>query len=655
MSRILLNRHHASSTLVLVVHLLTSPRRLFHVVVDSDETASKVLNVMLKEKTGRVTFMPLNRLKPKSPTFPQSTDAIPLLSKITYDAKYEKAFQQVFGKTAVCKDLTIAAAYSRSHGLNTITLEGDKVERKGAMTGGWHDIRRSRLEAAKALSKWNVDLERESARSQEVKRDITKINQEMVQITGQIQILEGQRSQAQSSKEPLLQEAAQLDRDKILLEERIGKIEKEVEGLETDILEGRSKVESYKADLKKPMENRLTDAEEELLAALGKEVDDRNESWSERLIQRNEVCFVITSSREENAEMTQIESKKNDLEIELNDNLRKRREELRTKLDDISFGSSDALGTVDDLDSKKRELKTLVTAIENLKKQESSEFFLNSLFQAYTHTHTDLDKEIEKHTSKLHELRSSLEAAKLAQDDDSRQIGRQQKNTERYQAKRQILMTRKEECNRNIRDLGVLPEEAFEKYVNEKLDRVSSRPPTSQADHSPPSEQIIKKLHTVNESLKKFSHVNKKAFEQYSSFTKQRDQLLERREDLDKSASSISDLIQVLDQRKDEAIERTFKQVAKNFEEVFERLVPAGRGRLIIQKKIDKVCARSERTCVNVLIQNRTTVSKKTGKKKVEHQSITTQVSRSRFASQTILVNTMTDGEASGVFQFESG
>lgn len=41
--------------------------------------------------------------------------------------------------------------------------------------------------------------------------------------------------------------------------------------------------------------------------------------------------------------------------------------------------------------------------------------------------------------------------------------------------------------------------------------------------------------------------------------------------------------------RKDEAIERTFKQVAKNFEEVFEKLVPAGKGRLIIQRRIDQV------------------------------------------------------------------
>lgn len=92
----------------------------------------------------------------------------------------------------------------------------------------------------------------------------------------------------------------------------------------------------------------------------------------------------------------------------------------------------------------------------------------------------------------------------------------------------------------------------------------------------------------MNDALKKFAHVNKKAFEQYNNFTKQRDQLIQRREELEKSAGSIEDLVEVLDQRKDEAIERTFKQVATNFAEVFEKLVPAGRGRLIIQRRIDQ-------------------------------------------------------------------
>lgn len=74
-----------------------------------------------------------------------------------------------------------------------------------------------------------------------------------------------------------------------------------------------------------------------------------------------------------------------------------------------------------------------------------------------------------------------------------------------------------------------------------------------------------------------------------AQFTDQRDKLTARREELEKSAESITGLLEVLDQRKDEAIERTFKQVSKNFEEVFEKLVPLGRGRLIMQKRLDRV------------------------------------------------------------------
>ena len=69
-----------------------------------------------------------------------------------------------------------------------------------------------------------------------------------------------------------------------------------------------------------------------------------------------------------------------------------------------------------------------------------------------------------------------------------------------------------------IRDLGVLPDEAFEKYNNYRIDK------------------LLKRLHHANEKLKKYSHVNKKASEQYNRFIKQRDQLILRKLELDKSA-----------------------------------------------------------------------------------------------------------------------
>lgn len=40
-----------------------------------------------------------------------------------------------------------------------------------------------------------------------------------------------------------------------------------------------------------------------------------------------------------------------------------------------------------------------------------------------------------------------------------------------------------------------------------------------------------------------------------------------------------------MDRRKDEAIESTFQQVAANFEEIFEQLVPAGYGRMVIKRR----------------------------------------------------------------------
>ncbi|RDB15230.1 Chromosome segregation protein sudA [Hypsizygus marmoreus] len=515
---------------------LTAGNSLFHVVVDSDETASRVLDIMIKEKTGRVTFMPLNRLRPKNPPAPNAQDAEPLIDKLHFEGTYEKAFQQVFGKTCVCRDLTIAAAYVKSHGINTITLDGDKVDRKGALTGGYHDVRRSRIEAIKSVTTWRTKFEADDKRSKDVKASISRLEQEITQVTGRITVLAGQQNQTRESRERLSEEGNTLTREKEKLNQRIVALEADLYELETEVTGLEAKLAGYAAELTTPLTKGLTDEEEGLIVMLGKEVERRQKEMLE-----------LSRSR------SKLESRKNAVEIELNERLRRRREELHAKVESLGEPGDGDTSSADALESRIRELKSLNNSIATLTKRSQA-----------------MEKESDDLTTELQELRASLEKVQNQQTEDSRNITRQQKTTERYLAKKQMLMGRRDECNRNIRDLGVLPEEAFEKYINEKLDR------------------LVKKLHAVNEGLKKFAHVNKKAFEQYSNFTKQRDQLLKRREDLDKSATSIEELVEVLDQRKDEAIERTFKQVASNFEEVFEKLVPAGRGRLIIQRRIDQ-------------------------------------------------------------------
>jgi chromosome segregation ATPase len=72
----------------------------------------------------------------------------------------------------------------------------------------------------------------------------------------------------------------------------------------------------------------------------------------------------------------------------------------------------------------------------------------------------------------------------------------------------------------------------------------------------------------ANEKLKKYSHVNKKALDQFVSFSEQRETLLERKAELDKGDEAIQELITALDQQKDEAIQNTFRSVSKHFKEV---------------------------------------------------------------------------------------
>jgi len=269
---------------------------LFHVVVDTDETASRVLDVMLKEKTGRVTFMPLNRLHPRNPPVPDEEDCEPLLQKLRYDSKYEKALQQVFGKTCVCKDLTIAASYVRSHGINTITLDGDKVDRKGALTGGYHDVRRSRIEGIKSVTTWRAKHEADRKRSDDTKQAISRLEQEITALAGKITILNGQQGQIRESRDRIMEDGVSLNREREKMKERIVKLEMDVDELEMEQHSLLTKIKDYRQELASPMSNGLTREEEALIVALGKEVERRKKEILEFTKTRNQVDNITSAT-----------------------------------------------------------------------------------------------------------------------------------------------------------------------------------------------------------------------------------------------------------------------------------------------------------------------------------------------------------------------
>lgn len=123
-----------------------------------------------------------------------------------------------------------------------------------------------------------------------------------------------------------------------------------------------------------------------------------------------------------------------------------------------------------------------------------------------------------------------------------------------------------------------------------KIQELGSLPPAAEltAFTSKSISSLMKKLEEINKKMRKYSHVNKKAFDQFVNFSEQRTQLIKRREEIDEGGIKVKELIESLDRKKDEAINRTFRGVSAHFKDVFKELVPNGSGELIMRTSLDE-------------------------------------------------------------------
>lgn len=72
----------------------------------------------------------------------------------------------------------------------------------------------------------------------------------------------------------------------------------------------------------------------------------------------------------------------------------------------------------------------------------------------------------------IFENATKIEELQAQQAADTRENSKQSKNLERISAKKQILIQRRDEASTNLRNLGVLPQEAYEMYSGQRTERV---------------------------------------------------------------------------------------------------------------------------------------------------------------------------------------
>ncbi|KAK9866710.1 hypothetical protein WJX84_008069 [Apatococcus fuscideae] len=504
---------------------VTAGNSLFNIVVDTDGIATQLSGIMNREKSGRATFMPLNRLNPDRVSMPEDlrANARPIIEQIKFDPKYEKAMQQVFGKTLLCKDLDVAnAAAHRTH-LNCVTMGGDQVSKKGSITGGFRDLSRSKMDAMHQMKASNQKVHEADLQRQSQQEDLDDVDQQIATLMGETQKLEAKRTHHRQQLEGMRSDlSAAQKRQKDLQgtveakEARASDIQANVRGLQ-DILQ------ETQSELGTPLDSQLTTEERHQLRQLQEDI---------RQLQEEE--------RSERQKMLQAETKQASLQELLDSNLLKRKEELEAQ---IAAANQAADG------ARLQAHRAEAANTEAAKQGASSDA-------------QGLEKELEDISGKLKKLQADQEKLTEKEQADTQLIQDEQRTLEQMMAKRSGLQQKKGDLEKKIREMGTLPADAFEKY----------------RDRSP--KELHKLLHKCQGQLSKYGSVNQKALDQYVNFTEQREELTQRQTENSRGEAKIKQLIQTLDLRKDEAIERTFKGVAKNFREIFGELAPGGREEL---------------------------------------------------------------------------
>ena len=240
--------------------------RLGQVVVDDDRIAARAIDLLKSRRAGRLTFLPLNKIRaPGSGAGgaafargqrPGGDSGGGLIGRavelVRFEPVYGQVFAYVFGDTLVFSDL--GSARQQLGRSRAVTLEGELLEKSGAMTGGSFSQRSGGLSFGRASDQDEAEpLRRRLLELGETlaacRREEAKLSQSLEQLKPQLRDLEQQqaglvaeRNAARRNHGPLLERGrqraerlAKLQQDQTSQQQRLELIARELTPLQQEL------------------------------------------------------------------------------------------------------------------------------------------------------------------------------------------------------------------------------------------------------------------------------------------------------------------------------------------------------------------------------------------------------------------------------------
>ena len=226
------------------------------IIVSNERVAIECVNHLKKNKIGRATFLPLDRIKRRDSKrlkkFSYNDGFVGIaIDLVEFDNKYYNAFSHVFGSTVIANTISDV----RRMGIGNarfVTLEGDLIERSGAIIGGYY-IKKRAFSGKEEIEKYTNDKAKLAADIKALEKDIVSLKAQLESLTTEEKMGSKELTDMQKKREMLEEMFDSLEKKRKMIfhermnsQESVNKLRIRKARLEAELENLKLEFENYK-------------------------------------------------------------------------------------------------------------------------------------------------------------------------------------------------------------------------------------------------------------------------------------------------------------------------------------------------------------------------------------------------------------------------
>ncbi len=483
------------------------------VVVENEDDAIRAINYLKQIRGGRATFLPLNKIRKNFEKLPLDKSVLREKGVIDFavnlvkcDPKFRAVFNFIYRDTIVVD--SVENAKRIMDGRRIVTLDGELIEKSGAITGGSVD-RKTGLFLTKEL------IEKEKR----IAEDISVLNSKKAMVLGELRKTEESWREVQKEIEEV--------------EEMIRDIDKEIEVL-------KSRIESSSA-----MEREL--------------IEKASERERERKSLGEEIGEVESKLREVGGEIEAFTKELESLNRKVKGSeLPKLSEELESLKNQYSVVREGLVKIESEIEKKELEIDQKSSMLNEREKR----------IEEIDNRMGELNEKIRESRAKREKLSRKIESLKEEEERVGEKVRELRERRDEIFSKIREL---ENEQNRLEYDITGYDEKiAARKEVSEQIRIEMKDLPDFEPEMG--RDEAVSELERIEMELSGFGDVNLKAIQEYDEVRARWEDLFTRKNELEREREEIIERIEKYDRMKREKFFEVFNALNENFREIIRNL-----------------------------------------------------------------------------------